>query len=381
MLAAHDPAAAPPTLAAHSPAAAKDPAAVLPPLAAREPSAAPPALAAHDPSAELGEVVHRLGNAHWYVFQDSKLNHWFGSEGQGAYRVDGARIVRYTTRDGLPNDTVRQIQEDAAGNLYLNTHGGISKFDGRRFETLTLVEGGTGAWRLDANDLWFTGHGKHSISRYDGTTLFALEFPKIGLEDVFYAKFPVVPYSPYAAYTLHRDRTGALWFGTACFGACRYDGKSFQWITEDELTELDDGPSFGLRGIIEDREGKFWLSNVIHRYDAHPRDAGSDGASASDTAWYRREPGLVSTDPNNNVGNAYFMSGLTDRNGVSWMATYGAGVWRIDGRSFTHVPVLVDGRQIHLLSIYEDRQGVLWLGTQAHGAWRFDGAGFQRFRP
>ncbi|MCK6447165.1 MAG: hypothetical protein L6Q99_12315 [Planctomycetes bacterium] len=331
------------------------------------------------PVVELGEVVHRLSDAHWCVFQDSKLDHWFGSEGQGAYRVSGERIVRYTTRDGLAHDTVREIQEDASGNLFFSTHGGISKFDGRRFETLVPVDGGTRAWRLDSRDVWVRGVGKHDVGRYDGETLYALEFPRIELEDWYDATFPTAVARPYSVYTIRRDSRGALWFGTACFGACRYDGKSFDWALEDELTELDTGPAFGLRGIIEDREGKFWLSNLMHRYDAYPRDDGSQ--STPGAPLYRREPGLVSTDPNDDVGNAYFMSGLTDRNGISWAATYGAGVWRIAGESLTQLPVLVDGMQIHLLSIYEDKQGVLWLGTQAHGAWRFDGKTFVRFRP
>jgi hypothetical protein len=75
------------------------------------------------------------------------------------------------------------------------------------------------------------------------------------------------------------------------------------------------------------------------------------------------------------------MSGLTDSQSVSWVATYGAGVWRYDGEHLTHVPVVEDGRPITLYSIHEDHGGVLWLGTQANGAWRFNGKTFERFRP
>jgi hypothetical protein len=214
--------------------------------------------------------------------------------------------------------------------------------------------------------------------RYDGTSLYHLEFPKIALEDDYYSKFPRVPYSPYGVYTIHRDSRGSLWFGTSTFGVCRYDGKSFTWITEDELTELDDGPAFGVRGIIEDKDGKFWFSNLLHRHDAYPDGATGNAAAAP---WYRKEPGVVVWGDSGEPGNAYFMSGLTDRQGVSWVATYGAGVWRLDGEQLTHVPVTQGGQPINLYSIHEDREGVLWLGTQAAGAWRFNGREFERFRP
>lgn len=325
---------------------------------------------------ELGEVAQELSDSLWIVFQDSRNRRWFGSDGQGAFRFDGKTLVRYSTKDGLPNDHIRGIQEDGSGNLFFYTSGGISKFDGQRFHTLvpTDPKAPASAWKSEPGDLWFAG-GPY---RYDGTYLYRLEFPKIPLEDEFRSKFPGVRYSPYEVYTIHRDRKGSLWFGTSTFGVCRFDGTSFDWITEDELTELEAGPSFGVRGIVEDKNGKFWLSNLLHRYDGHP-DGGA--ANATNAPWYTKWRGIVEIGEKGDVGNAYFMSGLTDRHGVSWIATYGAGVWRIDGERLTHYPVLDGGQPITLFSIYEDRGGVLWLGTQSSGAWRFNGKTFERFKP
>ena len=326
----------------------------------------------------LGEVVPEMSDSLWIVFQDQKGTRWFGSDGQGVYRVDGTTIVRYTTKDGLCNDHIRQILEDGSGNLFFNTNGGISKFDGRRFSTLVPIESRTSAreWRSEPGDLWFTLRG-NGPCRFDGTSLFQLEFPKIPLEDEFHLKFGSVPYSPYCVYTIHRDRRGALWFGTGTFGVCRYDGRSFSWITEDELTELDPGPSFGVRGIVEDKDGKFWFSNLLHRYDAYPNGA-SESLAASPS--YKMERGIVSGE-SKEIPDAYFMSGLTDSWGISWFATYGAGVWRYDGKQLTRVPIAAGGRPVTLYSISRDNDGVLWLGTQAAGAWRFNGETFERFRP
>ena len=337
------------------------------------------------PSTRSGEVVLELGDSALVVYQDSRGAHWFGSDGNGVVRYDGTSLVRFTNAHGLSGNQVRQIQEDGDGHLYVSTVGppggfGISRFDGERFTTLVPVEAaGPGeGWELSPDDLWFQGFGTDDGPyRLDGETLVRLSFPRIALEDVFRARFPNVSYSPYNVYAMHRDRSGAMWFGTGNLGACRYDGRSFQWITEDELTELEDGPSLGLRGIVEDEDGTFWLGNLLHRYDVRPSAASSeDGAP-----WYRREPGPVDAEAPD-VGNAYFMSGLRDRHGVTWTATYAQGVWSYDGAQLTHHPVRDEkGDVVTLFSIHEDRDGVLWVGSHAAGAWRLVDGRFERFRP
>ena len=76
-----------------------------------------------------GDTVHKLGEHLWYVFQDKMKNYWFGSNGEGVYRYDGKTIINFTTKDGLCNDSIRQIQEDRFGNIFFSTLGGINKFD------------------------------------------------------------------------------------------------------------------------------------------------------------------------------------------------------------------------------------------------------------
>jgi ligand-binding sensor domain-containing protein len=267
-----------------------------------------------------GEIVQGLAGSIWIVFQDTRNTHWFGSEGDGVCRDDGRSIIRFTTKDGLCNDHIRQILEDDSG----------------------------------------------------------LEFPKRQLEDAFNSKFPGVPHSPYAVYTTYKDIRRSVWFGTANFGACRYDGTSFTCVSEDEMTELDDGPSFGVRGIIEDGDGKFWFSNTLHRYEMIPTDSATQGESA---IAYRKEKGIGSTGVKDEAGYSYFVSAIRDAHDAVWMATYGSGVWRYDGRHMTHYPVKEGGKQVLLFSIHEDRQGVLWLGTTGSGVYRFNGEAFERFRP
>ena len=56
--------------------------------------------------------------------------------------------------------------------------------------------------------------------------------------------------SPYAIYGLNKDKDGNIWFGTVTAGVFRYDGTSFLWIAEKELSTLPDGRVLGVRSIL-----------------------------------------------------------------------------------------------------------------------------------
>jgi ligand-binding sensor domain-containing protein len=138
---------------------------------------------------ESGVTVKKLSDSIWYIYQDKKNNLWFGSNGQGIFRYDGKTILNFTTKHGLCNDSVRQIQEDESGNMFFSTMGGINKFDGERFTTLQPIK--SKDWKLEKNDLWFYMLGKrdqHGPYRYDGKNLYNLEFPKHFLHDEFHKK-------------------------------------------------------------------------------------------------------------------------------------------------------------------------------------------------
>lgn len=85
----------------------------------------------------IGETVSELDKSIWIIFQDKNNHYWFGSNGKGLYRYDGKTILHFTTKDGLLNDSIRGIQEDKFGNVFITSLDGINKFDGQKFTTLT----------------------------------------------------------------------------------------------------------------------------------------------------------------------------------------------------------------------------------------------------
>ncbi|MBL7944007.1 MAG: hypothetical protein JNM00_14655 [Flavobacteriales bacterium] len=324
------------------------------------------------PQTVTGEVTQQLGNNVMAIFEDSKGIHWFGSWEDGLYSYDGNSFTHYTAAHGLPHDRVEDIQEDKSGNILVNTVGGVCRFDGKAFTKLEIVE--NGEWKLHLDDLWFKSlqfDGK--VYRYDGEVLHHLALPKCELDGEWTETHQnYVNACP--IYSIYTDKNGYIWFGSAWFGACRYNGDRFDWICEEDVTELHDGPSNGVRSIIEDKDGYFWF-NSAYRYSVN------QGVFTGKEHFYERLKSIGNLDGQPDSDFWEYMSIARDNNDVLWIATYGNGVWRYDGRSVTNFPVQSGGEDINVFCIYKDRHGDLWLGTHAHGAYKFDGKTFRRFMP
>ena len=319
------------------------------------------------------DIAVALDERIFCIFQAKDSAYWFGSDGQGVYRYDGKEFVRFTTEQGLASNSIRGIQEDPSGNIFVCCEpGGVSRFDGHGFSRLTALDPSKSEWMLGPDDLWFPG-GQDSgvVFRWDGTSLHRLAFPRTEAGEAHIAahprsRYPNANYSPYDVYTIFKDSRGHLWFGTGMLGACRYDGTSFVWTGHGE------NGSFGVRSIVEDKDGKFWLSNTVSRFAEDPNAADQPG-----TPRYRKEPGIATdADP-----YSVFMSSVRDKDGVLWMATLNGGVFRYDGTKWTHFPVTYDDKPIWVYSIYRDRQDALWLGTHEHGVYRFNGRAFEKYQP
>ncbi len=79
------------------------------------------------------------------LLQDSKRNLWIGTAGGGLNMYDRKTdsFKRFTEKDGLPNNVIYGILEDEAGNLWLSTNFGLSRFDPlkKTFRNFTASDG------------------------------------------------------------------------------------------------------------------------------------------------------------------------------------------------------------------------------------------------
>ncbi len=79
------------------------------------------------------------------IFEDSDKNFWLGSRGGGLelFNKKSHSFKTFTMKDGLPNNVIYGILEDANGNLWMSTNWGISMFDRKKeiFTNFDVTDG------------------------------------------------------------------------------------------------------------------------------------------------------------------------------------------------------------------------------------------------
>jgi ligand-binding sensor domain-containing protein len=322
---------------------------------------------------EIGKTVSDLDKQIWEIYQDTKGKFWFGSNGNGIYHLDGKTLKQFTTNDGLVHNQVRGIQEDKNGNIYVETPEGVSKFDGTKFTTLKVIKSANNKWKSEPTDLWFHGIGDY-LYRFDGKVLYDLKLPE--QDSLLFEIDSNIPleemnYNPYDVYGINKDKDGNIWFGTVEAGAFRFDGESFLWIGEKELSTLPDGRVPGVRSMIQDKDGYIWLSNFYSKYEVNPNSSkGYEKLKAVDLPKDLVKDKIL-----------YFNSGISDKYGNLWMTTYRGGVWKYDGKTLSNTEIYNGEKIVLLISIYQDHNGIIWLGTNNDGVYKQNGSNFEKFDP
>ncbi len=178
------------------------------------------------------------------VFRDSRGALWLGTDGQGNVRLDKAGITRYTMRQGLNSDFTRAFCEDRDGSLWIGTDGGLSRFDGKTFQTFTVQDGlaynSVRALLLDrSGSLWIATDGGLSKLRVGA-----------------FVNEPVLEQlRGHKIWALHEDADGGLWIGT--------HGDGLYWLKNDKLIQFTTKaglPSNKVHFIAEDGRGNLWMS-------------------------------------------------------------------------------------------------------------------------
>jgi signal transduction histidine kinase len=76
------------------------------------------------------------------LYLDSQGTLWIGTADAGLFRCRNGRVVNFSAREGLPDNSILQILEDEAGRLWLGTSGGITCVSKARLEELAAGKTG-----------------------------------------------------------------------------------------------------------------------------------------------------------------------------------------------------------------------------------------------
>jgi len=70
-------------------------------------------------------------------FEDKDAEIWFAAENHGVYRYDGKSYAHYDEASGLQTNAILSIYRDREGRLWMGGWGGLFRFDGTRFSSVT----------------------------------------------------------------------------------------------------------------------------------------------------------------------------------------------------------------------------------------------------
>jgi ligand-binding sensor domain-containing protein/anti-sigma regulatory factor (Ser/Thr protein kinase) len=324
---------------------------------------------------------------------DSPDGFWMGgSHGVILMRKDRT-LTRFGIRQGLPDESVDTLIRDRAGNVWVGTGAGLSRFQAGQFVTPPRNSGDAGADRVWSiledreGDLWVGTNSALERLRDDRFLIY-------GRPEGMPSDEPTV---------VHQDRNGNLWVGYHDAGLLVFGpGSRRLYTTSDGL------PSNQIFSIREARNGDLLVGTadgLSRLHDAHfyndriaeplrrhavyeLLEVSSSGkllAATSDGVFRRDQDGwhpILQGDG----GLTGMVTALVDgSDGNLWVGMFNNGLWRVQdspshGREQVRKFTTRDGLGSNQIrSLYRDRDGTLWIGTFGGGLNALRKDGFHRY--
>ncbi len=270
-----------------------------------------------------------------------------GTWGGGLTRFDGNSFKTFSAKDGLGNNYVSCIREDAQHNLWIGTNSGLYTYNGIRFQAVTGTVG------LSVRNMDFDSSGRKWLATATG--VFCIDSK--GLTNIFtkLGEKPVVVTAVYA------DPKGYTWYGTAdgLFRISEQNG-SFKLLYFNQV------PGYRTNAITvikPDRFGNVWIgtySDGVYRYNGKRFER-----IDLHLELYRQT-----------VLDIYF-----DTQNNTWLATLDKGVaqYHTATQTFSWLGETEGLSNNHVRSIIQDQSGNYWFGTSGGGVCNYFGKQFTQY--
>ncbi|HXZ25563.1 MAG TPA: two-component regulator propeller domain-containing protein, partial [Nitrospiria bacterium] len=162
-------------------------------------------------------------------------------------------------------------------------------------------------------------------------------------------------------YTLSLDQDNVLWFGTES-GVSRFDGTTWTTFTHKDGIGADVASDAG------SGTAQFPVGTTPPASNGGAEGGDYDYGSSS-SAHHHMNLEKQNAGPNPN----FIISSLVDNQNRKWFGTWGAGVSRYDGKTWTTFTKEQGLGGNFVLRLALDPQGHVWVGTDGGASW-YDGA-------
>lgn len=262
------------------------------------------------------------------VFEDDSGALWIGSNDEGVAKISKNQVSIINVENGLPNNSVRDITQDKAGNIWIGTSSGVvfvtpegeikkpaglENFGEENILTVVL-------YCDTAGRIWLSGQNNNSVYYY-----VAGKFQKFTDLDRF---------ENISVTSISQDDTGAFWFGLNKGSVLKYEDADFK-VFDSSNSPL----KTYVNHIYQDSSNTIWIST----------ENGVVVYKNGEFSTYTEDDGLT----NNNVKCI-----LEDREGNIWIATDRGGIEKMSVGKFRTVRL---NSSVNCFA--EDATGRVWVGT------------------
>jgi ligand-binding sensor domain-containing protein/signal transduction histidine kinase len=304
------------------------------------------------------------------VSRDGTL--WIGTEGGGVVRYLQGQFRSWTTREGLSNDFVRALFQDAAGTIWAGTDNGLMQFRGDKF---VRVDGTAAIPEVSV----------HAIFQDHAGRLWVGGFPLICIENMVAKQYSLGPdLSQNQVKSITQSQDGSLWVGTVA-------GLNRMSPSEDHFQPIE-GIASTVRVLRQTPDGVLWIGTIgqgAFRFNegklthmTAPAQLPSNTVlnffeDREKNFWIGTQAGMlrltgspVSILPLPQESDSDFGTIYQDRDGSFWIGS--TLLFHLkDGRM---TPETLPGmRGLHVRNVFRDRAGALWAGTDGNGVFRIVG--------
>lgn len=279
--------------------------------------------------------------------RDDEGNLWFGTEGEGVFKVRRGVFDTYSEAEGMNSNISKSFLEDNEGKIWISTtNNGINLFsppeirkgNTKAFEFLTKEQGISGndicySFEDSKGRFWFATyqHGLNCIHP-DG-------------KKEIYDKYSGLLSNQ--TYCVSEDKNGRIWIGTDG-GVSVWDGEKFERITtENGLI------SNVVYAIYHDTKGNVWF--------------GTPGGLTCMTV----PGGIRNYTVKDGIGDNLVLTILEDKKGNIWITTSsGLSTW--NGKKWKNILLPGSTAANDIVSmVLEENQDLAWLGTN-YGIFRIN---------
>ena len=295
------------------------------------------------------DIVNRIEGSQ-QVYEDSNLNLWIPTFGDGLYKLirdeqgEFTSWIHYNGENGLPGNNVKLVVQDREQNIWVGMYGtGLARLvdEAYTFYMFDDAEGANNVFSIFSNDRyrWFgTEAGLIRMDRQNGERVM---IP--GLSSGL----------PRDIITTIGGSEDELWIGTQASGIYRWSPGPGRF----SRYPISSGTLENSINTLEMVDGILWVAT---EKGVCKVDVEKDGIR-----WFTiSNAGLT----HNTVNDLQ-----ADRSGRIWLSSLSNTVSYIEGDSVTRLVIPSVGAALNIRSITRDMTGDIWVGTYGNGVFRMKG--------